>query len=184
MGRDEPDRGQQRHEEFVRLFQQNERRLYGYILSLVPNTSAADEICQNTNLLLWKEFGTFDLATDFGAWARTIAHYQVLTYRNEKNRERLQFDSTLVERLAEQVASQCDELVARQDHLIDCLTHLSDFKRQVVRLHYCMGMKVRAVAEKLGRNALTVEKTLFRARRTLYDCVEMAMRREQIHHDN
>jgi RNA polymerase sigma-70 factor, ECF subfamily len=169
----------QHYEEFVRLYQRSERGLYGYILSLVPNISAADEISQNTNLLLWREFGKFDLATDFGAWARTIAYYQVLTYRNERNRDRLQFDSKLLEHLAERAASQCDELIARQSYLIDCLAQLSESKRQVIRLHHCLGMTVKAVAEKLGRNVTTIKKTLLRARRALYDCVEAAMRREQ-----
>ena len=168
-----------RHEEFVRLFQRYERSVYGYILSLVPNISAADEISQNTSLLLWKEFGQFDSSTDFGAWARTIAYYQVLTYRNERDRERVQFDSEVLEFLADRVAVQCDELVARQSYLIDCLAQLSESKRQVIRLHHCLGMTVKAVAEKLGRNVATVEKMLLRTRRTLYDCVETAMRREE-----
>jgi RNA polymerase sigma-70 factor (ECF subfamily) len=178
MGLNESDFNR-RHEEFVRLFQRNERSLYGYILSLVPNISAADEISQNTNLLLWKEFDKFDLATDFGMWARTVAYYQVLTYRNKRDRDRLQFDSNLLEHLAEQAASQFDGLVARQSYLIDCLAQLSEPKRQVIRLHHCLGMTVIAVAKKLGRNAATIEKMLLRARRTLYDCVETAMRRER-----
>lgn len=91
----------------------------------------------------------------------------------------MQFDSEVLEFLADRVAVQCDELVARQSYLIDCLAQLSESKRQVIRLHHCLGMTVKAVAEKLGRNVATVEKMLLRTRRTLYDCVETAMRREE-----
>ena len=178
MGSQELDRDRRR-EEFVRLFQRYERSLYGYILSLVPDIAAADEISQNTNLLLWKEFGQFDLNKDFGVWARTIAYYQVLNYRNVRDRERLQFDSELLEFLADRTAVQCDELVARQSYLIDCLAQLSESKRQVIRLHHCAGMTVKMVAEKLGRNVAAVEKMLLRARRTLYECVETTIRREE-----
>ena len=80
MGSQEQDRDHRR-EEFVRLFQRHERGLYRYILSLVLNVAAAEEISQNTGLQLWEEFGRFDLNTDFGAWARTIAYYQVLKHR-------------------------------------------------------------------------------------------------------
>ena len=80
MDSQELDRDRRR-EEFVRLFQRHERSIYGYILSHVPNISAADDICQNTNLLLWKAFGQFDSTRDFGVWARTIAYFQVLRYR-------------------------------------------------------------------------------------------------------
>lgn len=169
----------QRREEFVRLFQQHERGLYGYILSLVSNITAADEISQNTNLLLWKEFDRFDSSTDFRAWSRTIAYYQVLTYRKKCNRERMRFDSKLLEVLANRAAVRCDELAARQAYLVDCLAQLSEFKRQVIQLYCCVGMKTKAAAEKLGRNVATVEKTLIRARHTLYDCVEAAIRREE-----
>lgn len=168
-----------RREEFVRLFQRYDRGIYGYILSLIPNIVAADEISQNTSLLLWKEFDKFDPSKDFGVWARAIAHYQVLSYRNSKARDRLHFDSDALELLADHAAQQCEALVARQAHLIDCLSRLSEPKREVMRLHHCLGMTVKAVAEKLGRNVAAVEKMLLRTRRALFDCVELAMRREE-----
>lgn len=167
-----------RREEFVRLFRQHEHSLYGYILSLVPNAAAADEVSQNTSLVLWEEFDRFNPNTDFRAWARTIAYYQVLTYRKSRNRERVQFNSELLDVLADRSAVRCDELAARQSHLIDCLAQLSEFKRQVIQLYCGLGLKVKAVAERLGRNVAAVEKTLARTRRTLYECVEMAVRRE------
>jgi RNA polymerase sigma-70 factor, ECF subfamily len=178
MGSQEQDR-ELRREEFVRLFRQYERGLYRYILSLVLNVAAADEISQNTSLLLWEEFGRFEVNTDFGAWARTIAYYQVLKYRQTRSRERLQFDSELLEVLADRVAVRYNELVARQSYLADCLARLSDFKRQVIRLHYRLGMTAKVVAERLGKNVAVVEKTLIRTRRALYDCIEAAARREE-----
>ena len=167
-----------RREEFARLFQEHERSIYGYILSLVPNVAAADEISQNTSLLLWEEFDRFAPNTDFRAWARTIAYYEVLSYRKKAGRERVRFDSELLDVLADRAAVRCDELASRQSHLIDCLAQLSEFKRQVVQLYCVFGLTVKTVAEKLGRNVSAVEKTLARTRRSLYDCVEKAMRRE------
>lgn len=178
MGSHEQDR-ELRRQQFVCLFQQYERGLYRYILSLVLNVAAADEISQNTNLLLWEDFGRFDLNTDFGAWARTIAYYQVLKYRQTRDRERVQFDSELLEVLSDRVSVRYNELVARQSYLADCLGTLSEFKRQVIRLYYRLGMTTKAVAERLGKNVPVVEKTLIRTRRALYDCIEAAMRREE-----
>ena len=146
-----------RREEFVRLFQRHERGLYRYILSLVLNVAAADEISQNTSLQLWEEFGRFDLSTDFGAWARTIAYYQVLRYRKANVRERVLFDSELLEVLADRATVRYDKLVARQSYLIDCLAKLSEFKRQVIRLYYSFGNDTKAVPERLGKNVAVVE---------------------------
>jgi RNA polymerase sigma-70 factor, ECF subfamily len=167
-----------RREEFVRLYEQHRNSLYGYILSLVPNVAAADEVSQNTSLVLWEEFDRFNLASDFRAWARTIAYYQVLTYRKARGRERVQFNSELLDVLADRAAVRSDELEARHGYLSDCLGRLPEFKRQVIQLYCCVGMTVKTVAEKLGRNVAAVEKTLARTRRALYDCVETASRRE------
>lgn len=169
----------QRREEFVRLFQRHERGIYGYILSLMPSIAAADEISQNTNLVLWKEFDKFDRNKDFGVWARAIAYYEVLNYRNARGRERVQFDSELLSLVADRAAVQCDALIARQSYLMECLMRLSESKREIVRLHHCLGMTVKAVAQKVGQNVAAVEKTLLRTRRALFDCVETAMRREE-----
>jgi RNA polymerase sigma-70 factor, ECF subfamily len=168
-----------RGKEFVSLFQRHERTLLGYILSLVPNLAAADEISQDTTLRLWEQFDQFDPSTDFAAWACTIAYYQVLTYRRKAGRERVRFDTELLKVIADRVAVRHDELDIRQTHLVDCLTQLSEFKRNIIRLYYYLGMNVKAVAEKLGRNVTAVEKTLTRARHTLHDCIEAAIRREE-----
>ena len=49
-----------RIDEFVRLLAQNQRRLFLYVRTLVPNHADAEEVLQNTNLVLWREFGTFE----------------------------------------------------------------------------------------------------------------------------
>lgn len=167
-----------RNKEFVRLFQQNERKLYGYILSLVPSITATDEICQETSLRLWEQFDQFDPKTSFGAWACTVAYYQVLKFRKMQKRERLRFDSKLLDHLAERAAVRREELAVQQSYLIDCLARINEFKRQVLRLYYRFGMTANVVAEKLGRSAAAVEKTLVRTRRDLQGCIEAAMRRE------
>ena len=164
--------------EFVRLFQQNERKLNGYILSLVPNLAAADEIAQETSIRLWEQFDQYDPGKDFISWACTIAYYQILTYRKTVQREPLRFDSELLEALATRAFTRRDDLDTRQSHLIDCLAQLDEFKRQAIRLYYSLGLTAKAVADRLGRNTAAIEKTITRARHTLHGCIETAIRRE------
>lgn len=179
MGPHESGSEEQRSIEFVRLFQQHERKIYGYILALVPNFVAADEISQETNLRLWEQFDRFDRGTNFGIWACTVAYYQVLKYRKAGTRNRVRFDSRLIETLAGRAVGRWDDLAARQNYLIDCLSQLSDFKRRVLQLYYSLGLTAKAVADHVGRNVTVVEKTLVRTRRTLRDCIETAMHREE-----
>ena len=76
----------ERTREYLRLLGQHERRLRGFILSLVPNRADADDIAQEVKIRLWEQFDSYDPTKDFGVWARTIAHYQVLTYREKQSR--------------------------------------------------------------------------------------------------
>jgi RNA polymerase sigma-70 factor, ECF subfamily len=169
----------ERSQEFVHFFRQNERNLYAYILSLIPDAAAADEITQDTSLRLWEQFDQFDKSKDFGAWARTIAYYQVLKYRKTLSRERLQFDSEMLGMLADRASVRCDDLAIRQNYLLNCLAKLSAFKRQVIRLYYSSGMTAKAVAHRLSRDVSSVEKALVRARNDLRECVELTVRQER-----
>ena len=46
-------------EEFARVFSRNARRIYGFIMTLVFNHHDAEEVFQNTNVILWNKFAEF-----------------------------------------------------------------------------------------------------------------------------
>ena len=60
-------------EEFARLFSRNARRIYGFIMTLVFNHHDAEEVFQNTNVVLWNKFADFQPGSNFFAWASRIA---------------------------------------------------------------------------------------------------------------
>lgn len=171
--------GETRVAEFVRLLTGNERRLKSYILTLVPNLADAEQIAQETSLRLWEQFGQYDPCEgDFSAWARSIARYQILTFRKKQSRERLVFSSELMELLADRAAAREPDLAARQEALVDCLQKLPDHARELLRLYYVVGMKLREAAVALGRTAAAVEKAIVRVRRILHDCIDATMRKD------
>src|SRR4051794_29418130 len=85
-----------RVDEFVRLLAQNQRRLFLYVLTLVPRWAEAEEIMQETNLVLWREFGKFQAGTNFAAWASRVAFHQVLAWRKRRQRDRHQFSDEVL----------------------------------------------------------------------------------------
>ena len=50
-------------------------------MSVLPNRTDVDDLLQETNLVLWREFESFEIGTNFTAWAYRIAHNQVLAWR-------------------------------------------------------------------------------------------------------
>src|SRR6516225_7014590 len=74
---------------FLRLFLQNERRLYAYILTLLPNRADADDVFQEASLVLWDKFDERHPPDDFAAWGCCIAYFKVLDFCKRSQRRRV-----------------------------------------------------------------------------------------------
>src|SRR6185295_17788239 len=74
--------------EFISLFTQHSRQVYGYIRALVHHQSDAEDVFQEASRVMWEKFDQFETGTDFLAWACCISHYNVLMYRRTKARQR------------------------------------------------------------------------------------------------
>jgi RNA polymerase sigma-70 factor (ECF subfamily) len=158
-------------EEFVQLFTRHQRRLYLFILSQVPSTHAADEVLQETNLVIWSKYHQFELTTNFFAWSAQIATYEVLKYRQRRQRDKLKFSDEFVQAVAEEAADRSDELELRRQALERCLQKLRPTDRELIRRRYQPGESGKDMAEELGRPANSVYQSLGRIRRTLLECI-------------
>jgi RNA polymerase sigma-70 factor, ECF subfamily len=168
----------QRNVEFVRLLKQHDRRVAAYIFSLVPDWNDAEDLVQNTCVRLWEQFDEYRSGEDFGAWACTIARYEVMTYRKRTCREKLQFSSEVVDALATQAAADHDSAEHRLKALGDCTRQLSDAARLLLDLCYAKRVKIKDAAIQLGRSVNATYLMLSRVRRDLHDCVEATLKRE------
>ena len=158
--------------EFVRLLTKHERMVYGYVLSLVPHVADADEIVQETSLRLWDEFDKYVPGTSFAAWALTVAHYEVLTWRKRVHRSKLVFDDSLVELIGQERVVLERATGPRHEALAECLKELSDNNQRLVAECYGAGRKIKEVAAKLQRTEGSVYKALERVRSALHACIE------------
>src|SRR3954466_8216638 len=75
---------------FLRLFLQHERRLYAYILALLPNRADPDDVLQEVSLVLWDKFRDEAPPDDFTAWGCRVAYFKVLDFRKKRQRSRVQ----------------------------------------------------------------------------------------------
>lgn len=167
-------------EEFVRLLLRHERQLYAYILSLVPSWNDADEVYQETNVRLWKEFERYEPGTNFVAWAIRVAHFQVMTWRKETTRSKLVYSPEIAELISEEYEREAPKLAARQQALGECIDRLSSRNRDLLSRCYAYGVKIKEVAEELNRTTASVYKTLQRVRLSLSKCIEERLGSEGI----
>ena len=166
--------------EFVQLFTRSQRQIYLFILSLVPNPVDAEEILQETNLVIWRKVAQFEAGTNFLAWAYQIASLEVLKYRERKHREKLQFSDEFIERVAAETVGISELLESRRQALLMCIGKLRSADRELIEERYSVGENGRSVARKLGRPSNSVYQSLGRIRRTLMECISRRMAAESL----
>ena len=165
-------------EEFLRLFLTHQRRLYAYILMLLPRPADADDVFQQTSITLWGRRAQFQPGTSFSAWSSRVAYNTVLNFRAKLARERVRFDDDLLTRIASRAERLAPELDARRAALHDCLAKLPPNDRELLERRYAPGVTIKALAGAIGRPVEGLYKALRRIHDALTDCVDRATRRQ------
>lgn len=161
-------------DQFVELMVAYQGRLFAYVLSLLGDPDAANDVLQETNVVLWRQWRDFQPGTNFKAWAFRITHFQIMAHRQRRLRDRLEFDDELIGALAIE-AKQLDETwEERSQTLSRCIERLALRDRDAVRLRYVEGFSVSQLAERFNRSANAISQLLFRVRERLVECAKRA----------
>ena len=162
---------------FVQLFTRHESGLRSFVRSMLPTWDDTDEVMQNVSIVLWTKFRDFDPSTAFMKWACVVARFEVLKYRRSKARDRLCFNDTIIELLADEAIEEIDERRREHRALDRCLQKLPEGKRTLLMQVYA-GSKINSVAEVSGITPTALYKALRRMRRTLYLCIQASLTEE------
>jgi len=150
-----------------------QRALYGYILTLVGTRAVADEVLQETNLVLCRKAAEYDGRVKFLTWACQIAKNIVRSHRNRNARNRM---VCLSDSLLEDIAAEAQQMAAESDERIgwlrECLDELPPRSRRLIEGRYRLGESIRYMAAELGRAPGGVRVSLHRIRLALLECVE------------
>jgi RNA polymerase sigma-70 factor (ECF subfamily) len=162
---------------FLRLFLQNERRLYAYILTLLPHRADADDVLQEASLVMWDKFDANHPPGDFAAWGCRIAYFKVLDFCKKRQRSRVLFSQAMLERVAETVVEQAGslQLDERREALDGCIEELSTRDRNLLAQRFAAGATTQSTAAQVGRSVDAVYKALSKIRQALFDCVTRAL---------
>jgi RNA polymerase sigma-70 factor (ECF subfamily) len=164
--------------EFVPLFAAIAQRLYGYIYTQLGHASDTDDVFQETSRVLWEKFPQFTLGTNFYAWACRIAEFQVLAFRQRRNRSRLTFSDEFVRVVAAQAAEDSELLLEQHRALSNCIAKLKERDRELLLLRYSHGATTKSVAERVGKTLDAVYKALNRIQDKLLECTHQALVRQ------
>lgn len=162
---------------FLKLFLENQRRLYAYVLTLVPNRSDAEDVLQEVSFVLWEKFDSENVPDDFAAWGCRIAYFKVLELIRKKRRWKICFGQQMLERLSETLIEQSEvlQLEERREALASCITRLSEKDRDLLTQRFSKGASIESIASSLGRTVGALYQSLSRIRRALLECVNRSI---------
>ncbi len=166
----EPYKPVTREAEFLRLLATHDAQIAACVHALIPLWNDAEDVLQDTRTRLWEQFDQFEPGSNFAAWARTVARYQVRGYYTQQGRERMTFSPEVVEAISARIDSEPDA-GEYSEALVHCVRLLSKKHQLLLHQHYTQGMKLPEIAELSGRSLSGLYSTFTRIRGQLLGCV-------------
>jgi RNA polymerase sigma-70 factor, ECF subfamily len=154
------------------LFVRHNLRIYRFILRIVGNEMAAEDLVNEVFIEVWHSAARFESRSQVTTWILGIARFKALTAQRRRPAERLDDD------VAESIEDSSDnpEVLAqkadRSAVLQACLKQLSNAHRQVIDLIYYHEQSIEEVARIIGVPENTVKTRAFHARKRLAELIE------------
>jgi RNA polymerase sigma-70 factor (ECF subfamily) len=80
-----------------------------YIRVFVPHWADADDILQETAMVMWRKFDTYVIGSNFAVWGIRIARNFVMKLNQRRFDKRIRFSSDIVRLLQESAVMDADE---------------------------------------------------------------------------
>jgi RNA polymerase sigma-70 factor (ECF subfamily) len=154
------------------LFVRHSLRIYRFILRIVRNEMAAEDLVNEVFIEVWRSAHRFESRSQVTTWILGIARFKALTALRRRPSEGLDDD------FAESIEDSADnpEMLAqkadRSAVLQTCLKQLSNAHRQVIDLIYYHEQSIEEVARITGVPENTVKTRAFHARKRLAELIE------------
>jgi RNA polymerase sigma-70 factor (ECF subfamily) len=156
------------------LFSRHHVRIYRFVLRVVRDEMAAEDVIGEVFLDVWRQASRFEGRSAVSTWLMAIARFKALSFLRKRR------DDALDEQAAESIEEPSDDpelTVAKQDKgekLRACLAGLSREHREIIDLVYYHEKSVEEVALIVGIPENTVKTRMFYARKKLGELCRMA----------
>ncbi len=169
-----------RGQTFVRQMLVAEKRIYAFILTLVPHPSDAEDLLQETAALMWVKYNEQTNIRDFAAWGIRIAHYKILEFRKKQYRNKVSFTDETFDEILGGAISVNENLEERFEALQACLKKLDEQDRKLILLKHDTHVSTKSIAQSLNMTADSVYKAVPRIHDMLVRCVMRSLREQGV----
>ena len=156
------------------LYCRHNVRVYRFILRIVRNATAAEDLVSQVFLDVWRTAKQFQGRSQVSTWLLSIARFKALTTLRQRRLEDL--DQEEVRRIPDE-AETPEASLNRADTsaiLRACVEKLSPAHREIIDLVYYHEKSVEEVARIIGIPQNTVKTRLFYARKQLAELLKSA----------
>lgn len=162
--------------EFLYLYTPVQPKLFSFILAIVHNRNDAEDLLQETSVLLWDKYEKYNKEMNFNAWATGIARNKVLEYLRRNRKTKMVFGDCFYEEMSSLAEQSSDDVSNRIEALDSCVKKLNSSDRKLLNLRFYHNKVVREISQQTGRPANSIYNSLARIILLLRDCVSRQLR--------
>ena len=145
----------------------------GYVMSILFDRDAVEDVIQETSVFLWEQRAAFEVGTNFKAWAFKSAYFKALAHRAVQQRNRIvTFSDDVLHRIAGAADTQADQIDIRMSAMSECLRDLRKQDLQLLRASYVEGRSLTEQARIRNVSPNRLQKAISRIRLGLRQCIE------------
>ena len=159
----------QRTKDFVHLMSINQMNIYAYIMSVVGNSSDADDIMQETSAFMWDRYSEFKSGTDFVSWGISIAYFKVKEFRRQQNRH--QFSDEVLKVIHDKSQVNLKDINVYVEKLDQCLSKLPSSDLGLIRLRYESGNSIKRISMRTNVTVQAIYSRLSKIHGLLSRCI-------------
>ena len=164
------------HDILVQTLLRDRTKLLAYILAILPDEHAAEDILQEVSMAAVRKLHEIDSADHLLLWLRRAARFEALAQHRKRGNAPHVLDADVLDSLESHWKRyDAERAIDWADALRFCLSKLTPYARRLVELRFGQGLTGEALASAVDRKPQSAYIALSRARRALSDC----LRREQ-----
>ncbi len=149
------------------LFARHNVRVFRFLLRLVGDKSAAEDLVSEVFLDVWRQAGRFEGRSEVTTWLLAVARNKALSALRRRSTEELDEEAAAAIEDPQDNPEVTMGNRQKAEILLNCLRHLSPAHREVIDLVYYHEKSIDEVAEITGIPQNTVKTRMFYARKRI-----------------
>jgi RNA polymerase sigma-70 factor (ECF subfamily) len=167
--------------EFLRLYTPIQPKLFSFILAMIHNRKDAEELFQETSVILWDKYDKFNGEMIFDTWAIGIARNKVLEYLRQNKKQKKMLSDKFYLEISGLAEKSLDDVHCRIEALKSCVEKLNLTDRRLLSMHYYQNKSVRDISQEIGRSTNSLYKSFVRIIVLLRGCIHRQLEHGVIH---